>query len=111
MNDNLNLFDRLFRDSTGEIVIMQSPNLPIIVWVSATLLKFFFKTGQTKVALDILAFVSLLYWSFLEITQGADYFRRDLGVIVLIALITSVIIQFGQTPEITTRPLKSTLRS
>jgi hypothetical protein len=101
MNENLNLFDRLFRDSTGEIVIAHSPNLPIIIWLSVTLLKFFFKTGPTKIALDILAFGSLLYWSFLEITQGADYFRRDLGVIVLIALITSVIWQFGKMPAVT----------
>jgi hypothetical protein len=112
MNENFNLVDRLFRDSTGEIVIYQSPNLPIIIWVSATLLKLVVKTGQVKTVLDIIAFVSLLYWSFLEIAQGADYFRRDLGVIVLIALMTSVILQFGKTPEITTRPInKATLRS
>jgi hypothetical protein len=89
MNDTL--FDRLFRDGTGEIVIGQPPNLPIVIWVSATLLKLVFKTGQVNIALDLLAFSSLLYWSFLEITQGANYFRRDLGVVVLIALIISVI--------------------
>jgi hypothetical protein len=110
MNENFNLVDRLFRDSTGEVVIYQSPNLPIIIWVSATLLKLVVKTGQVKVALDILAFTSLLYWSFLEITQGADYFRRDLGVIVLISLITSVILQ-GKMPEITSNPIKLTSRS
>jgi hypothetical protein len=97
MNDTL--FDRLFRDGSGEIVIGQAPNLPIIVWISATLLKLVFTTGQTKIALDILAFGSLLYWSFLEITQGVNYFRRDLGVIVLIALIASVIQKFAADPN------------
>jgi hypothetical protein len=89
------LFDKLFRDATGQIVIGQPPNLPILIWVSATLLKLVFKTGQVKLGLDLLAFSSLLYWSFLEITQGVNYFRRDLGVVVLIALIASVIQQFG----------------
>jgi hypothetical protein len=93
---NSTLFDRLFRNNTGEIVIAQAPNIPILVWISATLLKLVFKTGQVKIALDILALGSLFYWSFLEITQGATYFRRDLGVIVLIALIVSVIERFGQ---------------
>ncbi len=97
---NNTLFDRLFRDGAGQIVIGQAPNLPILIWVSATLLKLVFKTGQVKIGLDLLAFSSLLYWSFLEITQGANYFRRDLGVVVLIALIISVIQQFGHNPPL-----------
>jgi hypothetical protein len=97
MNDTL--FNRLFRDGTGAIVIGQPPNLPILIWVSATLLKLVIKTGQVKIFLDLLAFSSLLYWSFLEITQGVNYFRRDLGVIVLLALIISVIQQFDHNPN------------
>ncbi len=92
---NNTLFDRLFRDGAGQIVIWQPPNLPILIWASAMLLKLVFQTGQVKLVLDLLAFSSLLYWSFLEITQGVNYFRRDLGVFVLIALIISVIQQFG----------------
>jgi hypothetical protein len=87
------LCQRLFRDGTGEIIIAQPPNLPILIWGLAMLLKLVFKTGQVKLALDLLSFSSLFYWSFLEITQGVNYFRRDLGVIVLIALIISTIQQ------------------
>jgi hypothetical protein len=96
MNDTL--FDRLFRDGTGEIVIGQPPNLPILIWISATLLKLVFKTGQINIALDLLAVSSLLYWSFLEITEGVNYFRRDLGVVVLIAIIISVIERLDRVP-------------
>ena len=105
---NNNLFDRFFRDNTGEIVVAQAPNIPILVWIAATLLKLVVKTGQVKIALDVLAFGSLLYWSFLEITQGATYFRRDLGVIVLIALMVSVIERFGKVPNITASSNRST---
>ncbi len=94
------LFDRLFRDAAGQIVIWQPPNLPIVIWVSATLLKLVFQTSPVKIGLDILAFSSLFYWSILEITQGVNYFRRDLGVVVLIALIISVIQQFGNNPAL-----------
>ena len=97
---NNTLFDRLFRDGTGEIVIGQPPNLPILIWLSATVLKLAVKNDRVKLGLDLLAFSSLLYWSFLEITQGVNYFRRDLGVIVLIALIISVIQQFGSNPTL-----------
>lgn len=90
------LFDRLFRDGTGEIIIGQPPNLPILIWGVATLLKLVFTTGQVKIGLDLLAVSSLLYWSFLEITEGVNYFRRDLGVIVLIAIIISLIQQFDR---------------
>jgi hypothetical protein len=97
---NNTLLDRLFRDGTGEIVIGQLPNLPIMIWVSVTLLKLVFKAGQVKIVLDMLAFSSLLYWSFLEITQGVNYFRRDLGIVVLITLITSIVQQFDRTPNL-----------
>ncbi len=105
MNDTLfdshieRLCQRLFRDGTGEIVIGQPPNLPILIWGSATLLTLVFKTGQVKLFLDLLAFSSLLYWSFLEITQGVNYFRRDLGVVVLIFLIISTIQRFDSNPD------------
>jgi hypothetical protein len=101
MNENLNFFDRLFRDGTGEIVAVQAPNIPILVWISATLLKFVVKDDRVKIGLDILAFSSLLYWSVMEITAGVTYFRRDLGVIVLITIITSIIWQFGKMPAVT----------
>ena len=105
---NNNLFDRFFRDNTGEIVVAQAPNIPLLVWIAATLLKLVFKTGQVKIALDILAFGSLLYWSFLEITEGATYFRRDLGVIVLITLMVSVIERFGKVPTVTASSNRAT---
>ena len=105
---NNNLFDRFFRDNTGEIVVAQAPNIPLLVWIAATLLKLVFKTGQVKIALDIVALGSLLYWSFLEITEGATYFRRDLGVIVLIALMVSAIERFGKVPTVTATSNRAT---
>ena len=45
-----NFFDRFFRDANGEIVIAQMPNLPIIVWLVATLAKLAYPTGK-KVAI------------------------------------------------------------
>ncbi|MBD2770851.1 hypothetical protein [Iningainema tapete] len=83
------LVDKIFRDSNGEIVIAQPPNLPIIVWVTATLLKLVFTTGEINTGLDLVAFGSLFTWAWLELFQGVNYFRRALGFVVLIGVILS----------------------
>ena len=83
------LFDQIFRDSDGNIVIAQMPNLPIIVWITASLLKLVFPTGEINTGLDALAFGSLFTWAWLELFQGVNYFRRALGLGVLIGVMVS----------------------
>ena len=81
------LFDKIFRDSNGNLVIAQPPNLPIIVWGVASLLKLIFTTGLTNVGLDLIAFGSLFTWAWLELFQGVNYFRRMLGLVVLVGFV------------------------
>lgn len=82
-----NLFARTFLDANGDLAIAQLPNLPIIVWLAATLLKLVIKSGQTYLVLDTIAFGSLFTWAWLELSQGVNYFRQGLGLIVLIWMI------------------------
>ncbi|RAM52135.1 MAG: hypothetical protein C6Y22_07370 [Hapalosiphonaceae cyanobacterium JJU2] len=86
---NNTLFDKTFRDSDGKIVVAQMPNLPIIVWFTASLLKLVFTTGEINTGLDVVANGSLFTWAWLELFQGVNYFRRSLGLIVLIGVIAS----------------------
>ena len=83
------LFDKTFRDSDGQIAIAQMPNLPILVWVGAVLLKLIFTSGQTYLLLDTIAFGALFTWAWGELFQGVNYFRRGLGLVVLIGAIGS----------------------
>ena len=83
------LFDKTFRDSDGQIAIAQMPNLPILVWVGAVLLKLIFTSGQTYLLLDTIAFGTLFTWAWEELFQGVNYFRRGLGLLVLIGVIGS----------------------
>lgn len=87
------LVDKVFRDreGEGEIVLAQMPNLPIIVWIVASLLRLFFTTGKVSIGLEIIAFGSLFTWAWEELFQGVNYFRRALGLIVLVSLIVSKI--------------------
>jgi hypothetical protein len=84
-------FNQVFCDRNGKIVMAQMPNLPIIVWAVASLLKIIFSTGRLNTGLDLIAFGSLFTWAWEELFQGVNYFRRTLGLIVLIGLVSSKI--------------------
>lgn len=79
-------FDKTFRDEEGKIVIAQTPNLPLIVWFVASLSRMVFTTGGLNLGLDLLAFGSLFTWAWQELFAGVNYFRRALGLLVLVGL-------------------------
>lgn len=83
------LFDKTFRDDDGNIVIAQKPNLSILVWLVATLLKFLPTNDWIDVGVDVVAFGALFTWAWMELFQGVNYFRRSLGLIVLLGVIAS----------------------
>ena len=81
------LFDRTFRDSKGEIVLAQMPNLPILVGGAATLLQFLFPGDKIQAGLDLVAFGALFTWAWQELFEGVNYFRRALGLVVLTGIV------------------------
>lgn len=83
------LFDKTFRDNEGNIVIAQPPNLPLLVGITATILKLIVKSGNIHTGLDAIAFGSFFTWAWLELFEGVNYFRRALGLLVLIGVIAS----------------------
>lgn len=90
------LVDKTFRDSDGKIVIAQMPNLPLIVWIVTSILALIFTTGKINTVLDVVANGSLFTWAWLELFQGVNYFRRALGLFVLIGIIVSKIISYNR---------------
>lgn len=78
-----NFISRCFRDADGHQTFAQMPNLPILVWIAASLTTKV-TTGQLNHFLDLLAFGAIFTWAWLEIFQGDSYFRRLLGAIVLV---------------------------
>ena len=87
--------DKTFRDSDGKIVIAQMPNLPLIVWIVTSILALIFTTGKINTVLDVVANGSLFTWAWLELFQGVNYFRRALGLFVLIGFIASKFISYN----------------
>ncbi len=83
------LFDRTFRDSDGKIVIAQKPNLPLLVGLAATLFTLLITSGNTHRGLEVVAFGALFTWAWQELFQGVNYFRRSLGLIILLGMIAA----------------------
>lgn len=69
----------LFHDQEGRIVIAQAPNISGALTIIFILLKW-----------RPLAAITGLYWSYLEIRYGVNYFRRILGFAVAIMIISEV---------------------
>jgi len=83
------LFDRILRDSKGDIVIAQAPNLPVLVGVAAACLQYALPDGQLQMSADLIAFGALFTWAWQELFDGVNYFRRALGLLGLGGLMVS----------------------
>ncbi|MCA9324016.1 hypothetical protein KC992_02845 [Candidatus Saccharibacteria bacterium] len=79
---------KVFKDKNGKIVLGQKPNLPIIVWFTALLLTKI-TNGTLQDLFAIMSFGALFTWAWLELFQGVNYFRRALGLLVLVMSIWS----------------------
>jgi hypothetical protein len=82
-------FNQIFQNSNGKTVLIQMPNLLILVWIGATLLQMVFTIGRLHMALNTIAFGALFAWAWQELFQGVNYFRKGLGLLVLVGTILS----------------------
>jgi hypothetical protein len=77
------LVNWLFRDrNTGRFVVGQFPNIPLIVWLAATLLAAV-STGGVHTFFSLVATLGLVIWAGDEVIRGVNPFRRILGAVVL----------------------------
>ncbi|MGC1177313.1 MAG: hypothetical protein WA843_04545 [Candidatus Saccharimonadales bacterium] len=83
------LWDKIWRDRQGHVVLFQAPNIWIIIWALATVL-LLFTNGDLADGLRVVARVALAGWAVLEITTGLNYFRRILGGIILLLTIGAI---------------------
>lgn len=79
-------WDKFWKDKHGEVVVYQHPNIWLIGWVVLAFVSLFV---NEKLA-DILWHISLgvlAIWALLEIFKGVNYFRRTMGVVVLLLVV------------------------
>ena len=84
-----------FRNSdTGEIVVAQRPNLPLSVFLAATVARLVFQPdGTAGTVVSIVSTTAIVVWAVLEIAAGSSPFRRVLGAVVLLAALVGLLLR------------------
>lgn len=75
--------ERIFHDKSGRLVIFQKPNPPLLIFAAGMCVAAF-THGRVKIWTGSFAFVALAVWALLEAVSGVNYFRRALGLLVLL---------------------------
>jgi hypothetical protein len=80
--------DWAFRDRhTGRIVIAQWPNLPLWIFIAASVVEMLVGAqGPIGLTARIVAIVALVIWAVDELLRGVNPWRRGLGAAVLVGL-------------------------
>jgi hypothetical protein len=84
------LWDKFWLDKNGDYVIWQWPNAWLIGWALATVVSLMTKAKVSDV-FSLIGTASLIVWSGLEIISGVNYFRRALGLVVMVFSVMMVI--------------------
>jgi hypothetical protein len=84
------LWDKLWLDWQGNVVIYQRPNVWIIAWAVLDIVAIFAPSKHTASIAWSLGSAALIIWALLEIARGVNYFRRALGLLVLLMAVGSI---------------------
>ncbi|MDB5182790.1 MAG: hypothetical protein JWO47_574 [Candidatus Saccharibacteria bacterium] len=88
-SQQITFIDKAFKNKDGHFAIWQMPNIPLFTWLIATILAKVVQNGKTHDLVTTAAFGALFAWALMEILTGVNYFRRILGLVVLVMLILS----------------------
>ncbi|HET7673423.1 MAG TPA: hypothetical protein VFK11_02855 [Candidatus Saccharimonadales bacterium] len=81
------LWEKFIRDEKGRTVLWQTPNFPLVSWAIFRLAYNFTDSGHLKDGLGFISSAFIFTWAYLEITEGASYFRKLLGAFVILLVI------------------------
>jgi hypothetical protein len=86
---------RFFRNpATGQLAVVQMPNLPLAIFLATTLARLaFHPRGAIGTAVSVVAGVAIAWWSALEVIRGDSPFRRVLGGVVLFGLLLGLLMR------------------
>jgi hypothetical protein len=85
-----NLWDKIWRDKHGNIAVWQTPNVWIIAWAVLDIVAIFAPSKHVASVAWAIGSGVLIIWALLEVFRGASYFRRALGLLVLLLAVGSI---------------------
>lgn len=87
----MKIFDLIFKDKNGHIVIGQRPNWQIIASGLSYLLYRVLHNYSISGVLYVFFIIFLTFWAYEELINGVNYFRKLLGLIALILIVMIII--------------------
>jgi len=85
------LYHKCFCDVDGKLTIAQFPNLSGGMTVGFIVASWIVSTGIMYTILRGGAALAGLWWAYLEVRYGVNYFRRGLGLFVAITIIRGLL--------------------
>lgn len=80
------------RSDTGELAVVQWPNLPLTTFLAATAVRALaHPEGTAGAVVAVVGAAAILVWSVLEIARGDSPFRRVLGALVLVVTVAGIL--------------------
>lgn len=85
--------DWWFRDRrTGRIVVMQLPNLPIVLWLMTVVARWLVAPDSSAhAALAWAGSLTLGWWAIDELVRGLNPWRRALGFVGCVVVIVGIV--------------------
>lgn len=82
-------YQRMFENAEGKIILAQVPNVPLIGWIVFSILTQINILQEYSTGFSMLSRAFLFVWSYLELTEGVNSFRKILGLGVMCVLLVS----------------------
>lgn len=80
---------KFFKDTKGHVVVWQTPNVPLVGWGLFIISTHILHTASWQQLASYMSFGFIFTWAWLELTVGVNYFRRTLGLVILVFSILS----------------------
>jgi hypothetical protein len=84
--------DKFWQDRHGRFVVWQKPNVFLWVWIVATVFNIVLPDSTPERWLSTIGGLAILVWAVLELTRGVNYFRRTLGLCILLLFAASYLL-------------------
>lgn len=80
-------YRKVFCDEKGKFTVVQFPNLSGALTIGFIVLGWIFSTGIIHGIFRGAAAITGLWWAYIEIRYGVNYFRRGLGLFVAVMIL------------------------
>ncbi len=86
-SDQRPISQKFWEDRSGNFVVWQKPNVWLWTWFITMVAGWILPLGFVQKATGWISLIALIIWAVFEVKNGVNYFRRSLGLLVLLLLI------------------------